>query len=50
MVGVCLPWLYFVKTLRALYEYHQSTHNAYRNKQIIQACFARMSQCLDDGL
>ena len=42
-----LSWLYYVKTLTALYEYHQSTQSAYRNKQIIQACFARMSQCVD---
>ena len=31
----------------ALYKCHQPTHNAYHNRQIIQACFARMSPCLD---
>ena len=31
----------------ALYECHQPRHNVYRNRQIIRACFARMSQCLD---
>ena len=45
MMGI-LPWLHYVKNLRALYEYHQSTHSAYRNKQIIQACFAHVPQCL----
>ena len=36
-----------LKYLTALYEYHQPRHKACRNKQIIQACFARMSLCLD---
>ena len=36
-----------LKNVTALYEYHHSTRNANRSKQIIQACFAHMSQCLD---
>ena len=35
------------RNLTALYECHRPRHNAYRNKQITQACFARMSICLD---
>ena len=35
------------KSLMVLHEYHQPGHNAYRNSQINQACFARMSQLLD---
>ena len=35
------------KNLTALYECHRPRHDAYRNKQIIHACFARMSICLD---
>ena len=38
------------KTLTAFYEYHQSKHSAYRNNQIIHACLAYMSQCLDHRL
>ena len=37
------------KNLTALYECHRHRHNAYRNRQVIRACFARMSQCLDHG-
>ena len=35
------------KNATALYEYHQPRHIAYRNRQIIQACFASMTQRLD---
>ena len=38
MSKLCL----LIKILKALKEYHQPTHSAYRNKQIIQACLARM--------
>ena len=31
------------KNLTVLYECHQPRHNAYRNRQIIRACFAHMS-------
>ena len=34
------------RNLTAVYEYYQPRHNAYRNKQIIQACLALMSLCL----
>ena len=35
------------KNLAALYECHQPRHNAYRNRQIIRACFAPTSLCHD---
>ena len=34
-------FIWVIKTLTALDEYHRPRQNAYRNKQIIQACFAR---------
>ena len=44
MMDVCKN---LFKNLTALYEYHRPRNNAYRNKHIIQVCFARMSPCLD---
>ena len=41
--GPCIQTIFpFVMTM--------SKHNAYRHKQIIQACFVHMSQCLDHRL
>ena len=39
-----------IKTLRALYECHQSTPSSYCNKQIAQVCFTYMSQCAEHRL